>query len=161
MREVEGEGSGGSDSLGDDRGGFGRTERFDSSARGTGAKCQRLHAESNALRGAGSSPAAPTKLYAVGRADLPSGLRVAQMFHALRQFQNDHNEIEAQWYRNSNTIILLEVQDGEALTELASRACVKRVTLSEFSEEPALGLTALALGPDAWRLVSSLPLALR
>jgi len=97
----------------------------------------------------------------VGRADLSPGLRVAQMFHSLRQFQEDHDEIEAEWYRDSNTIVLLEVPDGEALTELASRAQEKGVTISEFSEEPDLGLTALALGPDARRLVSSLPLALR
>lgn len=111
---------------------------------------------------AGSSPAAP-KLYAVGRADLPPGLRVAQMFHALRQFASDYPFVESEWYRNSNTIVLLEAPDGEALQELASRARAKGATVTEFSEPDFLdvGITALALGPDAWRLVSSLPLALR
>ena len=111
---------------------------------------------------AGSSPAVP-KLYAVGRADLPPGLRVAQMFHALRQFASEHPFIEADWFRNSNTIVLLEAPDGEALSELASRASAKGVTATEFSEPDFLdvGLTALALGPDARKLVSSLPLALR
>ena len=91
------------------------------------------------------------------------GLRVAQMFHALRQFASDYPYLEARWFRDSNTIVLLEVPDGEALAELASRARAKGVTLTEFSEPDFLpfGLTALALGPDARRLVSSLPLALR
>ena len=106
-----------------------------------------------------SSRATPPKLFVVGRQDLPPGLRVAQMFHAARQFAEDHPEVEGTWFRESNTIVLLEVPDEAALRELASRA--EGVPTSEFSEEPDLGLTALALGPDARRLVSSLPLALK
>jgi len=85
------------------------------------------------------------------------------MFHALRQFASDYPFVESEWYRNSNTIVLLEAPDGEALQELASRARAKGATVTEFSEPDFLdvGITALALGPDAWRLVSSLPLALR
>lgn len=132
------------------------------SPRPPGAKCQRPHAESNALRGAGSTPAAPIrKLYIVGRRDLPPGLRVAQMFHAARQFADDHPETEGTWFRESNTIVLLEVPDREALEALVARAQDRGVEASEFSEEDDLGLTALALGPSARRIVSSLPLALR
>lgn len=111
---------------------------------------------------AGSIPAAP-KLHAIGRADLSPGLRVAQMFHALRQFASDYPFVESEWYRNSNTIVLLEAPDGEALQALADKAREKGATVTEFSEPDFLdvGITALALGPDAWRLVSSLPLALR
>lgn len=111
---------------------------------------------------AGSSPAAPIrKLFIVGRSDLPPGLRVAQMFHAARQFAADHPETERDWFERSNTIVLLVVPDREALEALATRARGREVESSEFSEEPDMGLTALALGPDGRKLVSSLPLALR
>ena len=103
----------------------------------------------------------PVKLYIVGRRDLPPGLRAAQMLHAARCFQEEHPEIERRWFRTSNTIVLLEVPDGDALEALAERAREEGVVLTEFSEEPDLGLTALALGPEARRLTSSLPLALK
>ena len=106
-----------------------------------------------------STRTTPPKLFIVGRRDLPPGLRVAQMFHAARQFAEEYPEIEGTWFRESNTIVLLEVPDEAALLELASRA--EGVPTSEFSEEPDLGLTALALAPEGYRLVSSLPLALR
>jgi hypothetical protein len=85
------------------------------------------------------------------------------MFHALRDYASKYPYLEACWYRDSNTIVLLEVPDGEALMELASRVRKAGATGTEFSEPDFLdvGLTALALGPDAARLVSSLPLALK
>lgn len=83
------------------------------------------------------------------------------MFHAARSFQDQHPDLESRWFRESNTIVLLEVPDEAALQELASRASASEIESSEFSEEPDLGLTALALGPSAHRLVSSLPLALK
>jgi peptidyl-tRNA hydrolase len=83
------------------------------------------------------------------------------MFHAARQFAEEHPDIEGTWFRESNTIVLLEVPDEATLRELASRARDRGVAASEFSEEPDLGLTALALGPEGRRLVSSLPLALK
>lgn len=111
---------------------------------------------------AGSSPATP-KFYIVGRKDLPLGMRAAQMFHAARHFQDEHRELEEKWFRESNTIVLLEVEDGDALAELASKARAQGVEITEFSEPDFLdvGITALALGPDASRLVASLPLAFR
>jgi len=98
----------------------------------------------------------------VGRHDLPPGLRVAQMFHALRRFASEHPYIEDRWYRESNTIVLLEI-DGEDITALAERARARNLTMSEFSEPGVANgaVTAIAFGPDAERLLSSLPLALR
>lgn len=101
------------------------------------------------------------KLYIVGRRDLPPGLRAAQMLHAARQFADQYPDQEGRWFRESNTIVLLEVPDEPALQDFASRADASGVESSEFSEEPDLGLTALALGSSARRLVSSLPLALK
>jgi hypothetical protein len=100
-------------------------------------------------------------MFAVGRSDLPPGLRTAQMCHALRGYASQYPYIESEWYLRSNTLVLLEVRGGAELDELAERANKLGITVTEFSESDDLGLTALALGPDAARLVSSLPLALR
>lgn len=126
-------------------------------------RCQRKHAEPNELGGEGSSPSRRAKLYTIGRRDLPPGLRVAQMFHSLRQYASQYPFVESQWYQNSNTIVLLEVADRSDLEELAFKAKAKGVTITEFSEPGFIddGLTALTLGPDATRLVSSIPLALK
>jgi hypothetical protein len=58
---------------------------------------------------------------------------------------------------------LLEVADGDELRKLAARCRDCDVHTSEFSEPDFLdvGLTALAVAPSGWRLVSSLPLALK
>ena len=129
-----------------------------------GVRCKRPHAESNAFRGPGSTPGAPEKkLFIIGRRDLPPGLRAAQMFHAARLFAAEHPFVENDWFRSSNTIVLLEVENNTALEEIASRATHAHATMTAFSEpEMELeGITALAIGPDGWRVVSSLPLALQ
>jgi peptidyl-tRNA hydrolase len=113
---------------------------------------------------AGSSPAASAgKLYIVGRSDLAPGLRVAQMFHAAREFACRHPYVEGRWFAESNTIVLLEVPDRAAMEALVERARSAGVTMADFAEPDFLdvGTTAVALGPDARRLVSSLPLALK
>lgn len=85
------------------------------------------------------------------------------MFHSLRLFAEQYPFVESDWYRHSNTIVLLEVDGRDELEELARRAREQRLTCAEFAEPlpDDVGLTALALGPDARRLVSSLPLALK
>jgi peptidyl-tRNA hydrolase len=90
-------------------------------------------------------------------------MRAAQMFHAARQFQEDHPEAERQWFEESNTIVLLEVEDEEALEKLISRLRDHGVSMTEFSEPDYLdaGITAIAAGPGARRFVSSIPLAFR
>lgn len=137
---VEGGRGGGSEGYadpGDGQGSSAQAERFNSSARG--------------------------KLFIVGRSDLPAGLRAAQMFHAARQFAADFPEQEAAWFRESNTIVLLEVSDGEELETLATRCRDSGVHVAAFSEPDFLdvGLTALAIGPAGSRLVSSIPLAFK
>jgi hypothetical protein len=67
--------------------------------------------------------------------------------------------VEAAWWRSSNTLALLET---EALEELEARALAAGVTCVRFVEPdfaPDGVLTALALGPDARKLVRELPLA--
>lgn len=102
------------------------------------------------------------KIYIITRADLPPGLRAAQLVHAMRQFTSEHTEIDRPWYEESRFLALLEVPDKEALAELAYRAACSSIPLSLW-QEPDLDHepTALALGPSARVLVAQLPLALR
>jgi peptidyl-tRNA hydrolase len=98
------------------------------------------------------------RLYVVGRADLVPGLRAAQLCHAARLFADEHPEVEGAWYRDSNNLVLLEVEDEAELVALAARA---RCAVS-INREPDLGneVTAIALAPSAKPLVRHLPLAL-
>jgi peptidyl-tRNA hydrolase len=102
------------------------------------------------------------KLYIVVRADIPHGARVAQSVHAAFQIGHEHPELVASWLRNSSNLVVLEIPDETALMALRRRAELANVPVSLF-REPDFGgtATALALGPEAWRMVSSLPLALR
>lgn len=112
---------------------------------------------------AGSTPAERTKLYAVVRSDLCPGAKACQAAHALRAFQAAYPELEAAWWAASNRLVLLEAPAHE-LARLEARAGAEGASCVRFVEpdwEPAGTLTALALGPDAARLVASLRLALR
>lgn len=111
---------------------------------------------------AGSNPAGTAKLYVIGRADLPAGLRAAQMFHAARLYASEFPYVESEWYRRSNTIVLLEVPDRQALEQLWEKSRTANTGVA-FREPDFLddGITALCLGPDASKLVSSIPLAFR
>ena len=100
------------------------------------------------------------KLYLVTRRDLAPGVRAAQLCHALRQLAAEHPDLDACWFAQSNTLVLLEVADEPALEALAVRARAAAVPISAFHEPDLDGaLTAVALGPSARRLVRRLPLA--
>ena len=106
-------------------------------------------------------PAANHKLYVIGRCDLLPGLRAAQMVHVLRLYAAQYPFIESRWYTESNTIVLLEACESD-LKALVERGRDRGVTMSVFSEPDVVdGLTAVAIGPDGWRLVSSFPLAFK
>lgn len=100
------------------------------------------------------------KLFLVGRRDLPPGLLAAQLCHALRQFSEEHPSVDRVWFERSNTLVLLEVPDAQALVDLAWTARSRDLPVSVF-HEPDLdnAPTALALGPEARGLVRRLPLA--
>jgi peptidyl-tRNA hydrolase len=100
------------------------------------------------------------KIFLVTRGDLAPGVRAAQLCHALRQLAAEHPELDARWFAESNTLVLLEVSDEPALAALAVRARDDDIPVAAF-HEPDLGgsLTAVALGPAARRLVRRLPLA--
>ena len=102
------------------------------------------------------------KLYIIVRNDLAPGLQTAQACHALRAFVEEHPEVDQSWHRNSNNLVVLQVEDEEALLDLADQLWCEEVPMSVFSE-PDLddSHTAIAAGPTAKRLVSELRLALR
>ena len=97
------------------------------------------------------------------RADLSPGQQATQACHTLRQFAEEHPVIDREWYRESNHLALLAVDDERALTcllEHARRYGVRHVVF----REPDIGdaLTAIALEPGAGsrRLCHGLRLAL-
>lgn len=108
---------------------------------------------------AGSSPASPAKLYAVVRSGLPPGAKACQAAHALRAFQDAYPEIESRWWAESNTLVMLETDQLEALEAEAHAKGIPCVRFVEPDWAPEGTLTALVLGPDAKRIVNRLPLA--
>lgn len=97
----------------------------------------------------GSIPSPPTKLYAVGRRDLSPGLRTAQVGHALIAWVLAHGA-------PPDNLVVLETPGRAELEAVAERLGPAAVRF----EEPDLGgeLTAIAVGPEHWRALSSLPL---
>lgn len=102
------------------------------------------------------------KLFIVTRSDLPPGARAAQLAHAALAFAFEHSEIAKSWHLNSNNIVLLEAKDEQALHALGARAGAAKIAWTMF-REPDFdnATTAIAIAPEGWRIVSSLPLALR
>lgn len=102
------------------------------------------------------------KLFVITRADLAPGARAAQLTHTAIAFALTFPEATRRWHDESNNIVLLEAPDEAALCALAHRARVAGVPCITFTE-PDLddATTGVALGPNGYRLVSSLPLALR
>lgn len=100
------------------------------------------------------------KLFLITRSDLPEGDRAMQMAHAFREFIEQHPEIDRAWYKNSNTLVGLEIGDEKALAGLLEEARWKGIPASPF-HEPDRGneLTAIALGPTGKRLCRRLPKA--
>ena len=101
------------------------------------------------------------KLYLVVRSDLPPGQQAVQPAHALREFMEQYPDIDREWYRTSNYLILKAVEDEITLRKLAEKAKSRGIRISAF-HEPDRGneMTALAIEPNGKSLVQKLPLAL-
>ncbi len=100
----------------------------------------------------GSSPsprAARDRLYAITRADLGTGLRAAQVGHALIEWALAHG-------RPCENLVVLQVASLSELEALSERleGRVIRFREPDLDDE----LTAIAAGPECWRALSSLPL---
>jgi len=124
-----------------------------------GVLVKKCHIRFNAPEEAGALPASPTKLYAVVDSKLPPGAKACQTAHALRAYADAYPEIESKWWAESNTLVLLET---DAIMDLEIKAHKRGVSCVRFVEPdwaPEGTLTALVLGPEGKRLVSSLKLA--
>jgi len=103
------------------------------------------------------------KLYILVRGDLADGLQLPQSCHALRAFIEAHPEQDREWFTSSNNIVVLNPGGERDLLRLLHQAEARGLKTALF-REPDLGdqATAAAIyGPDAYRLLSSLPKALR
>lgn len=102
------------------------------------------------------------KLFIITRADLPPGAVAAQSVHGAFAFAHEHVFKWRTWFLSSNNLVLLAVPDEAGLLELARRIGEAGFATSVF-REPDFGdsVTSVAVEPDAWKLVSSLPCALR
>lgn len=89
------------------------------------------------------------KFYLVTRQDLALGSQAAQLCHAMRQFIFEHPEVELEWFRNSNYIVLLSVSDKEELLKVIDKAKINDIRFSIFREPDLCDeLTAIALEPS-------------
>lgn len=104
------------------------------------------------------------KLYLVVRGDLPPGSQLAQSCHVMRQWSEEHPELDQEWFRASNYLAVLAAQDEKHLYDLVDKAHKNQVNIAVF-REPDLGnqVTAVAFEPSSrsQKLLRDLPLALK
>ena len=89
------------------------------------------------------------RLYLVVRSDLPPGLQMSQVVHAMVAFDRAHPGISEAWQDSSNTISILSVPNEASLRKLADEIdCSGDAPWVPFYEPDLAGsMTALALGP--------------
>lgn len=94
--------------------------------------------------------------------NLSAGYQVAQVAHVMAEYILHRPQTAKYWHHLSNSLIVLEAKDAEALSELQEKAKLKGLDVQEF-REPDLGdeITALAFSPskNTRKFLSNLPLA--
>lgn len=104
------------------------------------------------------------KLYVVTRRDLSPGSQAVQGMHALVEFSMYHPNDYDDWYKQSNHLCFLVVNDEQELGSLCRKLYNAGVKFSDF-REPDLGMSLTAIAIEATdqasSAVSSLSLALR
>jgi len=98
----------------------------------------------------------------VTHSELSAGYQIAQIAHVTADFIQANPELADRWHSISNSIIVLQAENAEALSELQEEARKRGIKVTEF-REPDLGdeITALAFEPSAKtrKLLANLPLA--
>jgi peptidyl-tRNA hydrolase len=104
------------------------------------------------------------KLYVVTRRDIAPGYQGVQSQHAAIQFVFDHADRGAEWFKNSNYLAWLSVEDEIELMRLITSAQDAGLRWSAFREPDVGGqITAIAIEPHpkTAELCKGLPLSLR
>ena len=104
------------------------------------------------------------KLYLITRRDISPGYQAVQSCHAMRQFTEEHPEVDKEWFTRSNYLCLLSVGNEAELYSLICKAKDKDIRVSVF-REPDIDnqITAIALEPGvrSKELTTNLKLALK
>lgn len=102
------------------------------------------------------------KLYIITHSGLSPQYQMPQAAHAVTQFIMDYPERAREWFKVSNTLVILATKDEQSLHKLTQKLDLHGLKYSKFFE-PDVGnaLTAIAIvpSPHAKRLCSSIPLA--
>ena len=108
-------------------------------------------------------PVRLSKLYVVVRTDLSPGSQAVQAAHAMREFAAEHPDVEAEWHKTSNTVVMLSAVGEEHLNYLLAQAKLRNVEATGFREpDLANSLTAICVGPNGYKLpLKRLSLALQ
>jgi len=104
------------------------------------------------------------KLYVVTRKDIAPGYQGVQSQHAAIQFAFDHPERASEWFKNSNYLAWLSVENEVELMRLITSAQDAGLRWSAFREPDVGGaITAIAIEPHpkTAELCKGLPLSLR
>jgi len=104
------------------------------------------------------------KLYLITRRDIPPGYQAVQSCHAIRQFTAEHPDRDLEWFRDSNYLALLSVEDERELMRLLVQAKDLGLRASAFREPDVGGaITAIAIEPQTLtaKMCSKLLLALK
>lgn len=101
------------------------------------------------------------KLFILVRADLPTGLQIAQAIHAAIQWVIEDPDISSVWHQKSNNVVVKHVANEAALLELAAEGERRGLVVEAFKEpDLADATTAVAIvGGRANALLRELPLA--
>lgn len=98
-----------------------------------------------------------SKLYIVVLRSLSTGLKAAQACHAMRAFIAAYPEIDADWYQNSNNIVVLEHDDLLGTANLLEGLGLSVARFHEPDRDDEL--TALCVEPAGARELRRYPLA--
>lgn len=101
------------------------------------------------------------KLVTITRRDLSAGQQAVQSTHAAIDFTFEYPNKASPWHKTSNYLVMVSVQNEEALKEFIKRCEYKLLDYTVF-REPDINneITAIAIEPcsETRKLVSKLPL---
>jgi peptidyl-tRNA hydrolase len=88
-----------------------------------------------------------SKMYVVVRQDIDPGYQIPQSIHAKDKFTHEYPECENRWYNDSNTIVVLGIENEDELLKLAGLCKKVKLRYSIFFEPDINEYTAIAIEP--------------